>query len=277
MDGSGGVSQGFSENAGAQGSEGPDASALREALSAPLGVMLAKMGAISPEQQEQSAQKQALMVAVRNALEMKTLAPEDLPQFKGEIDFLALSTMKDHEVMPLLTKGGIDAKEIHLARRIVDSNAGVNNKTEQWKVPMIGQIHAKMHGNQEIAQAALAVQQAIRAEDTALRLQSGQADPSQHEGKREFNFANPKDDQRVKDAVEVHRRLSLVEKDAQPGTAYDISAHLPGIKASYADAAAMFEQAGLGAVAAHVRIVAQSRVSQFHQGGVAPEGPGGAG
>lgn len=277
MDGSGGVSQGFSENAGAQGGEGPDATALREALSAPLGVMLVKMGAISPEQQEQSAEKQALMVAVRNALEMKTLAPEDLPQFKGEIDFLALAAMKDDQVMPLLVKGGIDAKELHLARRIVDSNAGVNNKTEQWKVPMIGQIHAKMHGNHEIAQAALAVQQAIRAEDTALRLQSGHADPGQHESKREFNFANPKDDPRVKDAVEVHRRLSLVEKDAQPGTAYDVSAHVPGIKASYVNAAAMFEQAGLGTVAAHVRTVAQSRASLFVQGGAAPEGPGGAG
>lgn len=275
MDNSDGVSKGFSEHAGAQGADEPMASELREALSAPLGVMLAKIGAISPEQQEQSAEKQALMVAVRNALEMKALAPEDLPQFKGEIDFLALAGMKDHEVMPLIAKGGIDAKELHLARRIVDSNAGVNNKTEQWKIPMIGQIHAKMHGNQEIAQAALAVQQAIRAEDTALRLQSGQADPALHEMKREFNFSNPKDDPRVKDALEIHRALSLLEKDAKAGQVYDVSGHVQGIQSSYANAAAMFEQAGLGEVAAHVRTVARSRLQAFGQNGPAPEGPGG--
>ncbi|MCB1592854.1 MAG: hypothetical protein KDI90_10425 [Alphaproteobacteria bacterium] len=272
------LSERFPGTGGPRSEGGPTPDELREIFSAPLGVMLAKMGVITPEQQEQSADRQALMVAVRNALEMGTLAPEDLPQFRDQPDFLALAGMEQEGISALLEKGGVDAKELHLARRIVDSNAGVNNAKETWNVPFIGQIHAKMHGNQAIAQAALTVQQAIRAEETALRLHTGKADPALHEGKREFNFSNPKDDPRLKDAVEAHRCLSVMESHAVAGQAYDVSSQLRGILASYADAATMFEEAGLGNLGAHVRLVAGSRTHILEA--PAPDqhtGPAGAG
>ena len=235
----------------------PTPSQLRDIFSGPLGPMLGKMGVLSEEQQALSGQKQALMVAVRNAVELGYLEEADLPSFKGNVDFLGLAGMDDAQVSALLEKGQIDDKEMRLAQRIVDSSAGVNAPEETYKLPFIGQIHAKLHGNFEVSQAALTMQQAIRASDTALRLASGETDPGQFENKREFNFSNPNDLPETKNAVAVHKALAEIERDAVENTVAvfpeDAAHHLANV---YGDAAKMFEDAGYTTLAENVRIVA---------------------
>lgn len=279
MDDNKSVSEGFSNQAKPPGGGDLSAAEMREIFSSPLGVMLAKMGVITHEQQERSAERQALMVAVRGALEGGSLQQGDLPQFKGEVDFLALASMKDEDVVELLSKGGIGVKELGDAYGLVNSKAGVNRTDEKWKVPMIGQIHAKLHGNAAIAQAALTVQQAIRAEDTALRLHTGTSNPALHDTKREFNFSNPKDDPRLQEAVEAHRRLSVMEQQSEAGVHYNVAPEITGVQKSFDHAAVMFTEAGLEDIAWKVRVVARSRVEAFSPS--APkssvEGPGGAG
>ncbi len=238
---------------------GPSPEQLREIFSGPLGPMLGKMGVLSEEQQDQSGQKQALMVAVRNAVELGYLEEADLPSFKGNVDFLGLAGMNDAEVSALLEKGQIDDKEMRLAQRLVDSAAGVNAQNEMYKLPFIGQIHAKLHGNFGVSQAALTMQQAIRASETAQRLANGETDPSQFESKREFNYSNPNDLPQTQNAVAVHKAVAEIERDTPEKTVgvlpEDTAHHLAQV---YRDAAQMFDDAGYTTLAENARIVASN-------------------
>jgi hypothetical protein len=236
----------------------PTPEQLGKIFNMPLGDMMEKLGIITPAQVAESGRKQAYMIVIRDEIKAGRIAADDdaIPQFKGAPDFLGLASKSEDALEGMCKVKGIPHEAFEAAEILVNTRQGVNKQDEQFPVPFIGMIHNKLYGNVALTQASLCIQQAIRASETALRLQEGTADPAAHSKKREFNFPNDKDDARVRYAVELHRKLSTLESATIPGTKINI-ADLKGLlPAVFADAVGLFTAAGKPDIATQVRSVA---------------------
>ena len=252
--------------------------ALGKIFNMPTGDMMEKLGIITPEQVAESGRKQGYMLAIRDAINAGTVAANNplLPQFKGAPDFLGLAKKSDDDLLLLTEDLDISTVAVEMAQTIIETRVGVNQPGEKLQVPFIGAIHNTLYGNRDLSQASLCIQQAIRASDSAIRMQEGLSDPTAHAKKREFGFKNDKDDSRVKDAVFLHEAISTQESTTQPGKIVDVSNFKEALGAVFAAASDMFASAGKPEIAEKVKLVATHYTAQLKDApGAAPTTPSG--
>jgi hypothetical protein len=218
---------------------------------------MSKLGVLSKEQVEKSGKVQAAMLAVKNKIQSGELSESDaqliLGEFRGQTDFMSLC-FKD--IDRTLIDLDVTDTELKAAQAVVDNREGVNKPDDAIKLPPIGMIHGKLHISRDLAQAFLVAQQSVRAANCEYRLASGQSDPAIHETRREFNFDNSRDDQRLQDIQSAHKKLSVNEGQNKENLILYVTPEVhEAVYDGFANAEKMFSDQGYPELAEKIKAV----------------------
>lgn len=211
--------------------------------------MMTELSIVSEKQNAFISERQVVMKAIAVAVRDHDIAPpESLIGQNGQPDLLRLASMDDSDLLQLLDQTGLTNERLERARESVEGDYGLNMDPVPWQVPMIGKIQGYLLDRPDVIEAMVTLQQAVRASDVLYRLQQGTPDKDNFETRREFSHIDSNEDQRLRDAVNFHFEVAMIENDeAQPGVPYDITPFKDQLRQVFHDGLSMFANSAGGA------------------------------
>ena len=223
-----------------------------------LDSIVQEMGILDESQVQEGRERQAFAFAIRRARSEGLIDSDALPESNEKIDYLALATMDQESMLDMMKEANITDDRMDLARSRLASNGEINYPDNPNVVPYIGQVYREQFGHEDEIYGALIIQQAVRATQTAHRMQGGVTDPSLHDQKGEFWPVVVGEPDEVVDIIDAHFRLSVSEKGIEPGLKDVIdNEYIHAIDKAFDDATAFFERAGRDDLVRASRIIKQ--------------------
>lgn len=228
----------------------------------PLGLMLESQGVLSILQTDKSGLVQAMMIAVRDALESGVLddntAKTVLGENRGNVDFSTLAKADDQTRNQMLKDMHISEAAIgfgNIAVRRAEINSTSVNEGHSIAVPPIGFIHMDLHGKDipnlgDIKQGALTTQRALDASAAIARMENGIFDAGKgaQRGFKLWGDESPA----LSDIVSLCESLNKLEEAQSASVPADAIAR---IESAFDNAAATFKNIGYPALAANVTAI----------------------